>query len=129
MTTTFATTAEPLLSGAGDQIAGINDLYIGADGNLAVATGLAAVMQACASAARTLLGECVLQTDVGLPNFQLIWVGVPNVPQWQAALRFTLQAVEGVDSIVSINAIRASKNVLQYTAVIKTIYGQGVLNG
>ena len=128
MTTTFTTTDVPLYNSLDQQIAGINDLFIADDGNLSISTSINAVLQTCASIARTILGECVLQTNIGLPNFQLIWNGAPNISQWQAALRSAILSVDGVNQILSITTTRA-KNVLQYTAVIETFYGTGTLSG
>lgn len=104
------------------------DIYIGADGSLAVATGLAAVMQACAEAARTQLGEMLFAVDQGLPNFQAVWNGAPNVSQFEAYLRSNLLGVPDVISVDSVE-IDASGGSLNYVATIKTIYGTGAING
>lgn len=105
-----------------------NDLYIGPDGSLATATDLEAVMQACQQAAQTQLGEMIYAVDQGLPNFAAVWNGAPNLSQFEASLRATLLAVEGVTAVVSLAATRAG-NKLTYQATIETIYGLGALNG
>jgi hypothetical protein len=105
-----------------------NDLTLSSDGNLSLSSELDATMQACAHAARTLLGEMIYATDQGIPNFQVVWSGAPNVPQFEAYLRRQLLAVEGVEQILSID-VAVSDNVLSYRAVIQTIYGTGSLNG
>jgi hypothetical protein len=110
MVQTFATSPES------------NDIYLDPSGNLAVLSGQAAVMAACATASKTQLGECVLQTGIGLPNFQAVWVGVPNIPLWQSYLRNTLQNVQGVEQVTSI-AVRQVGNTLAYTATIANQYG------
>jgi hypothetical protein len=119
MTKTFATNAN-------------NDLYIGKDGNLVIQTGLLAVRDACSTAAKAQLGEMVLDTTRGIPNFQTVWIGAPNIPQFEAALRSTLEAVADVVRVVSLNS-SISNGTLTYTAVILTTYGQtfisGLLNG
>ena len=51
------------------------DVYIGSDGNLVILSGLPAVEAACATASLAQLGEEVLTTGNGLPNFQAVWVG------------------------------------------------------
>ena len=103
------------------------DVYIGPDGNLVILSGLPAVEAACATASLAQLGEEVLTTGNGLPNFQAVWVGVTNIPLWQSYLRNTLQNVEGVTQVTSISA-RQNKNTLGYTAAIQTQYGQGAVN-
>jgi predicted hotdog family 3-hydroxylacyl-ACP dehydratase len=113
-----------------------NDLYINANGNLAIVNDLEATLQACAHSAKALLGEMVLNTNLGLPNFQTIWVGVPNVAQWEAALRVAFQNVEGVIGVQSLTITqekettgRIVNTVLSYVAVILTEFGVGTVNG
>lgn len=105
-----------------------NDLYIASDGNLAIVTELQGTLQACAHAAKTQLGEMVLATGQGIPNFQVIWVGVPNIPQFEAAVRTAVLGVPGVVEVVSFLA-GVENDILTYTAVIRTIYGTGAING
>lgn len=132
MVMTFATTGSTPIRGVN---AGINDIYLGPDGNLAVATDLLAVMYACQNAARTILGEMIFQTNEGLPNFELIWVGVPNIPQWVVALRQAFENVPGVLEVISIdtatavNPVTKRNDVLNYVAVILTEFGEGTTNG
>lgn len=105
-----------------------NDLYIGPDGSLAMATGLEAVMQAAQQAAQTQLGEMMYAVDEGVPNFASIWNGAANVSQFEAYLRRTLLAVDHVTGISDLT-IAVGGNKLSYTATIETDYGPGVLNG
>ena len=98
-----------------------NDLYIGRDGNLAIVNSLDAILQNCEHAAKTTLGELVLQTNVGIPDFQVVWNGVPNIQQFNASLRQALLAVDGVVEILSLNTVR-NGDALIYQAVIRTIY-------
>lgn len=105
-----------------------NDIYIGDDGNLAIAIDLQAVLQACAQAAKTLLGEMVLNTDQGIPYFETVWNGVPQIQQFQAALRRAFLNVTGVVEVVSLITSQVD-NTLQYTAVIRTVFGGGAISG
>lgn len=105
-----------------------NDIYLGNDGNLVLLFDLQGTVQACQHAVTTLLGEMIYRVNQGIPNFQLIWIGVPNVQQYEAAIRLTLLNVPGVTEVVSFVG-DISDNTLTYTAVIKTIYGTGVING
>lgn len=105
-----------------------NDLYIGKDGNLAIVNGLEAVLQNCAHAAKTVLGSLVLQTNIGVPYFETVWNGVPMVMQFQAGLRQAFLTVEGVIEVISLTTSQ-SVNTLLYNAVIRTIYGNGAING
>lgn len=105
-----------------------NDLYVGADGSLARASGQAAVLHLCAHAAKTVLNEMVLEQGEGLPYFEAVWVGAPRLPVWEAAFRARILAVADVVSIDSLTLSRAG-NVLSYSATISTIYGTGTVNG
>jgi len=105
-----------------------NDLYIGANGNLVIVEGILAVKDACANAAKTQIGEMVLDINQGIPNFQSIWVGKPNVSQFEAALRSTLLAVDGVLEVQSLIVLIVG-DVLNYTANILTEFGKTELSG
>jgi hypothetical protein len=105
-----------------------NDLFIGSDGNLSISTQLQAVLYACQNAMQLVLGEAIYQTNEGLPNFQLIWGGVPNIPQWRAAAYVTLQNVSGVQEVISLTAAQMGGRLV-YNATILTLYGTGTFNG
>lgn len=103
-----------------------NDIFIGADGSLTVATELAAVIHMCAQAAKAQLGEMIYAVDEGMPNFDVVWNGVPNPGQFEAYLRRTLLAVTDVISVDAVT-IEAQGASLNYTATITTIYGSGIV--
>lgn len=104
------------------------DIFIGANGNLAILSGIAAVEAACATASLAQLGEMVFATQQGIPNFQSLWVGTPDLGLWKAALLETLQNVEGVTQVNSLNLTQTG-NTLSYVAEIATIYGQTTITG
>lgn len=104
------------------------DLFLDGGGNLAWLSGLAAVEQTCAEAARVRLGELVLQTDEGLPFFDAVFTGSPNIATFEAALRAALVAVDGVTGVDAL-VISQAGNTLSYTAEIATVYGPGKVNG
>lgn len=101
-----------------------NDIFIATNGNLSITTDLTALMNICENVVQTMLGELILQGDTGLPNFQLIWAGAPNLAQAENALREALMGVEGVIDVPELSAF-VTDNILRYSATIKTIYGQG----
>jgi hypothetical protein len=105
-----------------------NDLYIAADGNLAISTGVEAVKQACQTAVKAQLHEMTYEYDSGMPDFTAVWVGAPNYGQYRAALTLTLSNVDGVLSVDSV-LISQKENTLKYQAAITTQYGSAVLNG
>lgn len=104
-----------------------NDFYLDDFGNLAIAQDVRAVLFLCEAAAETLQSELVLNTDIGLPNFQTVWNGAPNLPQYEGILRDTFLKIEGVEEVTQI-IVSLKDNILNYNAVIQTRYGSGVLN-
>lgn len=109
-----------------------NDLYLNKEGNISVSYGLTALVEQCAQAAKTLLGECVLNTTIGIPYQQSVWVGTPNPQQFNAALRNAFLSINGVTEVISLIIIQSDSsdvNSLNYNAVINTIYGTGVFSG
>lgn len=105
-----------------------NDLHLGTNGSLAIASDLIAVMQAAQQAAQTQLGEMIYATDKGIPNFGVVWNGAPNLAQFEAALRRTLLAVVHVTGLQDLT-VTNSANTLSYSVTIQTDFGTGVLNG
>lgn len=105
-----------------------DDLYIGPDGNLAIVTGIDAVLQNCSHAAKAQLGEMVLATDEGVPNFQLVWEGNPNIPQFEAVLRNIFLSLPDVVDVLQLDVASQNKTLF-YRAVILTTFGQGEISG
>jgi hypothetical protein len=105
-----------------------NDIFINVMGNLSISYDLQATLQACAQAAKTRLGEMCLAVTSGLPFFETIWNGVPNLAQFELALRTAIINVSEVTDIISLT-FSQSANILNYVAVINTSYGQGTING
>ena len=105
-----------------------NDIFLDKAGNLSISYDLQATLQDCQQVAKLQLGEAVLNTNLGVPYFQTIWVGVPNIQQWTSSLRAAFLSVAGVVEVVSLITSQVD-DVLQYNAIIRTIYGAGAING
>jgi hypothetical protein len=105
-----------------------NDLFLGIDGNISISYDLQAVLENCAHIVKVRLGEVVLNTDQGLPYFETVWNGVPNLIQFESAARNALLQIDGVTEVVSFK-ISIVDDVLVYLATIRTIYGEGAING
>jgi len=104
-----------------------NDLYISA-GKIAIGTELTALIDVCEKVVQTMLGELVFQGDEGIPNFELIWNGAPNVAQAEASIRNALMGVDGVLDVPELIAF-VQNNTFVYSATIKSIYGTGAIGG
>jgi hypothetical protein len=109
-----------------------NDLYLDSMGNIAVSRDQQALLEECSQATKTQLGEMVLNTDIGIPYANTLWLGVPNEQQFISAITNALLSVQGVLEVVSLitsqGGTLAADNY-NFNAVIRTIYGTGVLNG
>lgn len=103
-----------------------NDIYLDANGNISLSFDIQAVLEACAEAARTILGEMIFNTNQGIPYFQIVWIGVPNIQQFIASLRAAFLVVPNVLEVISLIASQQA-NVLSYTAIIRTTFGTGNL--
>ena len=103
-----------------------NDLYLNSSGNLQVDTGLQALIDVCLNVSRALLGEMVLTINNGLPYFQAVFTGNPNLAIFQAYLISALNNIDGVNSVQNVN-MSLNANVLSFTATIDTIYGPTTL--
>jgi len=118
------------LSANVNNISGIayDDIYLDSKGNISISYDMQAVLEACAQAAQTVLGEIIFDVNQGIPFFQTVWNGVPNLQQYTAALRLAFLNVPNVVEVVSLMTNQIN-NELQYTAVIRTIYGTGGISG
>ena len=110
-----------------------NDIYLNAEGNIALSFNQQALLENCSQAAQILLGELVFNTSIGIPYQQALWVGVPNIQQFTAALRRAFLSIDGVLEVISLITSQGGAVVagdtLTYTAIIRTIYGVGGING
>src|SRR5574343_248754 len=95
-----------------------NDLYLGPDGNIAVASGIQAVLTACQCAVKTRFGEMVLAADQGVPYFETAFAGGYNVAAFEDALRATILRVRDVLSVNIQTAVLRDR--ITYTATIVT---------
>lgn len=103
-----------------------NDIQINDSYSVTMATGIDAVKASCEYAVKTMMGELILQGDDGVPNFQLIWNGAPNIAQAENAIREVLLKVDNVTGVSEISAF-AQNNVLKYSATITTTFGEAQL--
>ena len=101
-----------------------NDLYLDNSGNIAIAYDLDAVTQGCEQVTRTKLGEIPYDTLLGMPFFEAVWVGVPNIRRYEAALSTAILSVPDVLALDDLTVTQEGE-VLSYTAVITTEYGEG----
>lgn len=105
-----------------------NELVLDGSGNLSIVSGLKAVSQACEQAMKSQLTEMVYAQQRGIPTFQAVWVGSPNLLQFDTFARSMLRSVAEVTEVVSLNTL-VGENVLNYNAVILTNIGPVTIDG
>lgn len=122
-----------LSSNVNNDISGVApfDIYLGPNGNISQSYDQQALLEACAQAANTLLGEMIYNTTEGIPFFQVVWIGTPNITQYTAALRSAFLAVGGGGLVTQVVSITVSQtgDILNYNAIISTIYGASAIAG
>ncbi len=109
-----------------------NDLYLNSMGNISTSFDQQALLEQCSQATKTLLGEMTLNVDTGIPYDNTLWLGVPNTQQFNAAITNALLSIQGVLEVVSLITSQGGSNSsdnFTFTAIVRTIYGTGVVNG
>lgn len=112
MTQTLGTSAFPA-----------HDIYLNSSGNIAILQGETAVEAACETTSLMRLGEAVLATTLGIPYFQAVWSGTPNIAVYENYLRTAILAVQGVIGIQSLT-VSVLQGTLSYAATIQNVFGE-----
>jgi hypothetical protein len=105
-----------------------NDIFLGPDNKLAISEDLQAVLQACQAAVEIQKGEAIYAQENGMPNRDIIWDGTPNLQKFEFFSRKQILNVSGVEEVVEFESAQVG-DVIEYQALIKTIYGTGEING
>ena len=106
-----------------------SDLFLDSKNDISISSDLESCLQTCESVALSIKGEDIYNAEKGLPNFELIWNGVPNIPQYRAALISSIEKVENVIEVTNSSFV-VNNNELIYNIEIKTTFGSGeITNG
>lgn len=104
-----------------------NDIFVGGDGNLAIAHDQDAVKFTCEQFARAARNEMIHKMNSGMPFFDVVFGQNANIAQYEAAFRRRMSEIREVVAVVSFTG-EIQDNVLRYTADINTIYGTVRIN-
>lgn len=107
---------------------GNNDLFVDSSGSLAQVRDIEACKESAQQAAQTQLAEMQYHVDRGIPNFEVLWNGRPNVAQFDAALRRELSKVTDVVDVPELST-RLMGDRAVYDVTIKTNFGSVAVNG
>ena len=84
-------------------------------------SGINACKQNCETAMKTIQGEMMYAIKAGMPYQTDVWNNY-NQKLFNAAARAVISNVQDVVQVVSFSSF-LKENILNYTAVIQTIYG------
>lgn len=110
-----------------------NDICLDSNGNIYTVSdttnenGRMAALTICEQVMKALRGEMIYSQQRGMPNFETVWSGRPNLSQFEIAARELLGSLDFVTGIISFDATILN-NILSYTVVIDTVYGGVTLN-
>ena len=99
------------------------DLFLTDTGNVGIVSGMDAAIQGCETVMQAVQGEMIYNMVGGIPYKTAVWDNY-RPPLFEASARAAMLGVDGVEQILSFSQA-FEDNRLQYTAVIKTIYGVG----
>ena len=104
------------------------DLFVDANGDIALAVGMEAYAQIVNAKMRTVLGELPMDVNGGLPYFQTIFKDSSMVDVFEAE---AIKMLEGIDFVSSVESFTCEVrgDVLYYTAEIVTDKGAMTVNG
>ncbi|MDR0675640.1 MAG: hypothetical protein LBF97_01180 [Elusimicrobiota bacterium] len=105
-----------------------NDIYLNSKKSIAIGEDKQALSQIIKNSILTLLGEIELDTTKGIPYFDSLFLGIPDLDLFESYLRNTIKNIDGVIAIT--NYIYEIKdNIFRYKIYIQTIYGDIEING
>lgn len=105
-----------------------NDLYLGSNGKMAVATDVQAFSQACEHALKSILNEMVFCSNRGLPYFEAIWSDTEDARAFEDRARGTLTSIPGAIRVTEFTT-EVEDGTLRYHATISSEYGATSING
>lgn len=106
---------------------GNNDLTLGNDGNLAMISGLGAIIQQVEEVMETLKNELIYDSAAGIDYENTAWAGNPDLVKFERQARTQITNVENVESVGSFT-VEIVGDVLTYEAIIETTLGSGTIS-
>ena len=101
-----------------------NDLYLDANGQLAVSTGREAYADIMADAIRTMRGELWSDTGFGVEYFGTVFARSNSIEAWKVQMRSIIQGFDFVKSISEFNTeYDSNSHTLNFKIVIETDQG------
>lgn len=105
-----------------------NDIYIDKVGNLVISQNKEALGQVCLTAIRTIREELPLDTNAGIPYFQILYSSKSNLDLFRFYMQKTVLNIDNVSSIKSLKFV-TNENQLTYNMIVKSDFGEVAING
>ncbi len=105
-----------------------NDIFLNAGGSIATRRDLQAVLQQAEHAIKAQLREMIYAANRGVNTFDSVWNGAPNLLSFEASARTATNALPDVVNVTGFT-VSLDGHVLNYTAIIRTIFGQQTMSG
>lgn len=105
-----------------------NDIFIDANGNIALTNDLKALSDVCKNKVLTTLGEPQYNQLNGVPYFETVFCDVAKPDLFQTAVIETIEQTEHVVRVTEFNYSQ-NNNILSYSLKIISDFGEILLNG
>lgn len=107
-----------------------NDIYIDANGLLAISTGKQAYADIITDAIRTIRGELWSDTEFGVGYFGTVFARSNSISEWEQRVRSVIDAFDFVTSISSFDTkYEPTTHTLSFKIVIETDAGTAEVVG
>lgn len=104
---------------------GMNDLYIGDDGIIAMSTGRQSYADTIVDAIRTLRGELQLETEKGIQFLETVFSSRNRLSEWELQVRELVESFDFVKGITSFTiSIDERTHTLSYVMKVDTPDGE-----
>lgn len=104
------------------------DIFLDKYGNISIAENAQALSFITLNAIRTVKGELIFYSDLGIPYFTTIFASPANIPMWEFYVKETALNVPGIASVDSF-VYQITGNTLNYEMVLSTDTGEVIING
>ena len=107
-----------------------NDIHIDAYGNIAIFEDAQALANVVYNLDKTVIGECPLNTGLGIDYFGTIFTAQPSLMRFKSQ---NIEQTENLDEVIAVDSFTfdydTEKNILSYEKVVDSIYGEVKVNG
>lgn len=104
------------------------DIFLDEYGNIAMSDNAQALSFITLNAIRTVRGELIFNSSLGVPYFTTIFASPANIQMWEFYVKETAGNVPGITAVDSF-VYQINGNNLNYEMVLSTDTGEVTING